>query len=146
MILVEDILDIVPHRYPFLLVDRIESIDYGQSIQGYKNITFNEPFFQGHFPTKPIMPGVLIIEAMAQIAGILGEQTVSEQEGRKITYILAGVDGARFKKPVIPGDKLNLTATVEAHKRGVWKFDCEATVDGLAAAKAQILLSEQEKF
>lgn len=146
MIQVEDILNIVPHRYPFMLVDRVETLEHGVSIQGYKNVTFNEPFFQGHFPGRPIMPGVLITEAMAQLAGILGEQTVKEQEGRKIVYFFAGIDGVRFKKPVVPGDKLELKATVQTRKRGVWKFECEATVEGASAAKAIILLSEQEPF
>ncbi len=146
MIDIQGVLEYLPHRYPFMLVDRIEKFEVGKEIVGYKNVTFNEPFFQGHFPQKPIMPGVLILEAMAQVAGILGVETAKQEQNKDIIYILAGIDGARFKKPVIPGDQLVTVAHITAHKRGIWKFECEAKVNGQNAAKASIILSEQEPF
>ncbi len=140
---IEEIREYLPHRYPFLLVDRVVSVTPGESIIGYKNITANEPFFTGHFPSHSIMPGVLIIEAMAQVAGILGFVTTGKKPSDGYTYYLAGTDKVRFKRPVIPGDRLQLEARHVTNKRGIWKFECHARVDGELACTAEILTAER---
>lgn len=141
---VEEIHEYLPHRYPALLVDRITGLEIGQSISGFKNITINEPFFQGHFPNHPIMPGVMIVEAMAQIAGILGFKTRGIKPSEGLIYYLAGVDKLRFRKPVRPGDRLHMDAVFLNLRRGIGKFDCRATVDGKLACGAILMIAEKE--
>lgn len=141
---INDILQHLPHRYPFLLIDRVTEFNPGESLVGYKNVSYNEPFFQGHFPERPIMPGVLILEAMAQATGLLAFKTVERGARRESLYFLVGMDNARFKKPVEPGDRLMLYARLVRSKRGIWVFDCEAKVDGAIAATAQIMCTEQD--
>ncbi len=116
---INDIMKILPHRYPFLMVDRIIEVEQGKRCVGIKNVTMNEPFFQGHFPGHPIMPGVLIIEAMAQVAGIMAYLASEEANRGKVTYFLA-IDNARFRKPVLPGDQLRIEVTANMNKRGIW--------------------------
>jgi len=141
---INDILQHLPHRYPFLLIDRVTEFNAGESLTGYKNVTYNEPFFQGHFPERPIMPGVLILEAMAQATGLLAFKTVERGARRESLYFLVGMDNARFKKPVEPGDRLVLSARLIRARRGIWVFDCEASVDGGIVATAQIMCTEQD--
>lgn len=128
----------LPHRYPFLLVDRVTELAPGQQARGLKMVSINEPFFQGHFPGAPIMPGVLIVEAMAQLSGVLASVTAPESAEDSIHY-LAGIDAARFKRPVVPGDRLDLESALLMHKRGLMKFACRASVDGELASEAQLL-------
>ncbi|CAD6873723.1 3-hydroxyacyl-ACP dehydratase FabZ [Methylomonas fluvii] len=130
--------ELLPHRYPFLLVDRVLECEPGVRLLAVKNVTFNEPFFQGHFPSQPIMPGVLIMEALAQATALLTSQS-NKQLGKGTIYYLAGIDNARFKKQVVPGDQLRLEVTYIKHKRHLWSFDCRAEVDGELAASAQIM-------
>ncbi|HEA54071.1 hypothetical protein LCGC14_0917210 [marine sediment metagenome] len=144
MMYIDEILEYLPHRYPFLLVDRVTEIEKSKSIKGYKNISFNEPFFAGHFPNNPIMPGVLIIEAMAQLSGILGFVTVGRKPADGLVQYLAGSSKARFKRPVLPGDKLCLESVLISGKRGIWKFECRALVDGDVVCVAEILTAERE--
>lgn len=141
-----DILEIrqfLPHRYPFLLVDRVTDVQPGKSISGFKNVTVNEEFFNGHFPEKPIMPGMLILEAMAQVAGILGFHTTGKRPADGYIYLFVGADGVRFKRQVVPGDRLDLYAEAGVSKRNIYKFSCRATVNGELAASAEILVAEQ---
>jgi 3-hydroxyacyl-[acyl-carrier-protein] dehydratase len=141
-----DILEIrefLPQRYPFLLVDRVTDVVAGQSIHGYKNVTANEEFFTGHFPEKPVMPGVLILEAMAQLAGILGFLTTGKRPADGYIYLYAGIDNVRFKRQVVPGDRLDLQAEFTGSKLSIYKFACKATVDGELVASANILIAEQ---
>ena len=135
------VLEHLPHRYPFLLIDRIREIELGKRIVALKNVTINEPFFQGHFPQRPIMPGVLILEAMAQAAGILVFRTLGEKPDANSVYYLVGIDKARFKRPVVPGDQLELDIVLERGVRGVWKFSCTARVDGAPVCEAEMLCS-----
>lgn len=127
----------LPHRYPFLLIDRITALDPGKSITAVKNVTINEPFFQGHFPGRPIMPGVLIIEAMAQAGGVLGHVTLGDVEPRPL-FFLASIANARFRRTVLPGDQLEIRVDVENVKRGIWFYKCTASVDGKLAVSADI--------
>ncbi len=129
----------LPHRYPFLLVDRVLECVPGDRIRAIKNVTANEPFFQGHFPHYPVMPGVLIIEALAQVSVILVYQTLNRIPDDKSVILFAGIDGARFKRQVVPGDQLQLEAKEVRLVRGVGKFDVRATVDGALVAEAQLL-------
>ncbi|MCG8610091.1 MAG: 3-hydroxyacyl-ACP dehydratase FabZ [Pseudomonadales bacterium] len=140
---IELILEYLPHRYPFLLVDRVLEIEKGKSIVGYKNVTMNEHFFSGHFPGKPIMPGVLILEAMAQISGILGFVTNDRKPAPGIIQVFAGSNRVRFKRPVVPGDQLTLYSNLIADKHGIWKFDCKATVGDEVACVAEIMTAER---
>jgi 3-hydroxyacyl-[acyl-carrier-protein] dehydratase len=133
----------LPHRYPFLLVDRVMEITAGESIVACKNLSVNEPFFQGHFPEQPVFPGVLLVEAMAQAAGILGFYSQGKTVSDGSTYYLAGADNVRFKRPCVPGDQIILKATVMSNRRGIWKFDVRAEVDGQLAASAQILCADR---
>jgi 3-hydroxyacyl-[acyl-carrier-protein] dehydratase len=142
---IEEIKEFLPHRYPMLLVDRVTEIDLGNSIKGYKNITTNEPYFMGHFPGKEIMPGVLIVEAMAQISGILGFKTMNKTPEEGSIYYFVGADDLRFKRPAVPGDKLTLESEVITNKRGIWKFACKASVEGELVAKAKILCADRPK-
>ncbi len=135
-----DILQIqkfLPHRYPFLLVDKVVACEPGVRLLGVKNVTYNEPFFQGHFPQKPIMPGVLILEALAQATGLLASETAGDELAGMI-YYLVGIDKAKFKRPVVPGDQLMLEATFLKSKRNIWAFECRAEVDGEFVASAEI--------
>lgn len=140
MSITRDILDIqafLPHRYPFLLVDKVVACEPGVRLLGVKNVTYNEPFFQGHFPQKPVMPGVLILEAMAQTTGLLAAETARE-ELKGMIYYLTGIDKAKFKRPVVPGDQLMLEARFVKSKRNLWAFECNAEVDGEFVASAEI--------
>ncbi|GAA0830038.1 MULTISPECIES: 3-hydroxyacyl-ACP dehydratase FabZ [Marinomonas] len=141
---VKEIRKYLPHRYPFLLVDRVIEINLNDSIVAYKNVTVNEPFFTGHFPDHPVMPGVLIIEAMAQAAGILGFKTMDKTPEDGSIYYFVGSDKARFKRPVVPGDRLQLEAKIITEKRGIWKFECKATVDGELACSATIMCADRK--
>lgn len=141
---VNEIREYLPHRYPFLLVDRVLELDPGKSITAIKNVTVNEPFFNGHFPDHPVMPGVLIVEAMAQAAGILGFKTMDKKPQDGSIYYFVGADNLRFKRPVVPGDQLQLTATVLGERRGIWKFEVKATVDGDAVSSATILCADRK--
>lgn len=145
MMYIEEIREYLPHRYPFLLVDRVEALVEGESIVAFKNVTINEPFFNGHFPTYPVMPGVLIIEAMAQAAGILGFKTMGKKPAEGSMYLFVGSDDVRFKRQVVPGDQLKLEARILGEKRGIWKFECKATVDGQLAATATILCADRKR-
>ncbi|HLO25738.1 MAG TPA: 3-hydroxyacyl-ACP dehydratase FabZ [Geobacteraceae bacterium] len=137
MLDVNEIMKILPHRFPFLMVDRIVEMEPGKKIVGIKNVTINEPFFPGHFPGQPIMPGVLIIEAMAQVAGILGILTYDENDRNKITYF-TGIDNAKFRRPVLPGDQLRLELVAMDFKRGIWFFQGKAYVDGKLVTEAEL--------
>ncbi|TDX27828.1 3-hydroxyacyl-[acyl-carrier-protein] dehydratase [Modicisalibacter xianhensis] len=141
---INEIREYLPHRYPFLLVDRVVDITLGERIVAYKNVSINEPFFNGHFPHHPIMPGVLIIEAMAQACGILGFKTVNKLPRDGYVYYLVGSDNVRFKRPVMPGDQLCLEAQVVREKRGIWKFACRATVANELACEADIICAERK--
>jgi 3-hydroxyacyl-[acyl-carrier-protein] dehydratase len=141
---INDILNHLPHRYPFLLIDRVTEFNKGESLTGFKNVTFNEPFFQGHFPQRPVMPGVLILEAMAQATGLLAFRTLENTAARNSLYYLVGMNKVRFKRPVEPGDQLVLSAHLLWQKRGIWTFDCKATVAGRLAAAAEIMCTERE--
>jgi 3-hydroxyacyl-[acyl-carrier-protein] dehydratase len=134
----------LPHRYPFLLVDRVVDIEVGKFIIAYKNVSVNEPFFVGHFPDNPVMPGVLIVEAMAQAAGILGFKTANKTPEDGSIYYFVGIDEVRFKRKVVPGDRLRLKATIVAEKRGIWKFDCEATIDDELVCSATIMCADRK--
>jgi 3-hydroxyacyl-[acyl-carrier-protein] dehydratase len=134
-----EIREYLPHRYPFLLVDGVKSLTLGESIEAYKNVSFNEPFFNGHFPTKPVMPGVLMIEALAQASGILIFQTLGLKPQEDNLFYLAGVDSARFKRIVEPGDQLKLSVEVIKARHNLWKFKGEASVDGELACSAEFM-------
>jgi 3-hydroxyacyl-[acyl-carrier-protein] dehydratase len=145
----EDTLDIyeilqhLPHRYPFLLIDKVIQCKVGESLTGIKNVSYNEPYFTGHFPNKPVMPGVLILEALAQATGILAFRTNNSRPTAESLYYLVGIDEARFKHPVKPGDQLLLKVEVIKSKRGVWKFNGEASVDGSVVATAGLMCAER---
>lgn len=143
MMQTKEIRKYLPHRYPFLLVDRVLELEEGKTILARKNVSINEPFFTGHFPDFPVMPGVLIIEAMAQAAGILGFKTVGKTPEDGSIYLFAGADHLRFKRPVIPGDELLLRANYVSDRRGIWKFECQATVEGKLVASATILCADR---
>ena len=140
-----DIMRLLPHRYPFLLVDRVVEVDGTQRLVGIKNVSINEHFFAGHFPVKPVMPGVLIVEAMAQAAGILGFRTMDKKPADGSIYYFVGADNLRFKRPVVPGDRLQLEASIVTEKRGIWKFECRASVDGQVACEATILCADRKR-
>lgn len=134
---IDDIKRMIPHRYPFLMIDRVEDLVAESSATGIKNVTANEPHFEGHFPTKPIMPGVLIIEAMAQTAGVVVVAALGEEAVGQLVYFMT-IDQARFRKPVVPGDQLRLEVVKEQRRLGMWKFKGRATVDGQLVAEAII--------
>lgn len=134
---IQKIQSLLPHRYPFLLIDRVLESEPGKRLVAIKNVTINEPFFQGHFPSKPVMPGVLLIEAMAQATGLLAME--SADVPKEAIYYLVGVDKARFKRPVVPGDQLVFEVEVLKNKREIWVFSAEAKVDGQIAASAEIM-------
>jgi 3-hydroxyacyl-[acyl-carrier-protein] dehydratase len=141
---IQEIQNLLPHRYPFLLIDRVLEIIPGQKLTAYKNVTINEPFFNGHFPGQPVMPGVLILEALAQAMAILAYKSENMDPNRKLTYLM-GVDGARFRKPVLPGDRLQLAIEVVRHKGSVWKTKGTATVDGVRVAEGEFLATVVDK-
>ena len=134
---IQKIQSLLPHRYPFLLIDRVIESEPGKRLVAIKNVTINEPFFEGHFPTKPVMPGVLLIEAMAQATGLLAME--SADVPKEAIYYLVGVDKARFKQPVVPGDQLVFEVEVLKHRRDIWVFAAEAKVDGGTVASAEIM-------
>jgi 3-hydroxyacyl-[acyl-carrier-protein] dehydratase len=136
---ITEILKHLPHRYPFLLIDRVVTLEPNSSIVALKNVTINEPFFVGHFPYHPVMPGVLVIEAMAQAAAILTFRSNNHLPDDKSIYYFVGIDNARFKRPVSPGDQLMLHVSIMREARGLWKFKAEARVDANLAAEAQLL-------
>jgi 3-hydroxyacyl-[acyl-carrier-protein] dehydratase len=134
------ILKYLPHRYPFLLVDRVLECKVGESIRAIKNVTFNEPFFTGHFPERPVMPGVMILEALAQTAGILTYATLRKVPNPGTRFYFAGIDNCRFRRPVVPGDQLILTSRVERNMKGIWKLSTVALVGDAEAVSADMLL------
>jgi 3-hydroxyacyl-[acyl-carrier-protein] dehydratase len=136
---IHQILEYLPHRYPILLVDRVLEVVPGERIRSLKNVSINEPFFPGPYPHHPVMPGVLIIEAMAQTAAILAFKTMGNKPDDKSVYYFVGIDNARFKKPVSPGDQVIFDIKLNATKRGIWKFSAVATVDGQVASEADII-------
>ena len=141
---INEILQLLPHRYPFLLIDRVAEYTPGERLIALKNVSYNEPFFSGHFPRKPVMPGVLIIEAMAQATGLLAMKSVSEQPPEDSLYYFVGIDRARFKRTVNPGDQLILEVRLNRAKRGIWMFSATATVDAKVAATADIMCTSKE--
>jgi 3-hydroxyacyl-[acyl-carrier-protein] dehydratase len=136
---IHQILEYLPHRYPILLVDRVLEVVPGERITALKNVSMNEPFFPGHYPHHPVMPGVLIVEAMAQTAAILSFKTMGGKPDDKSVYYFVGIDGARFKRPVSPGDQLIMEVSITANKRGMWKFAGQAKVDGQVACAAELI-------
>jgi 3-hydroxyacyl-[acyl-carrier-protein] dehydratase len=141
---IEEIMRRLPHRYPFLLVDRVLECVSGKSIRALKNVTYNEPFFPGHFPTRPVLPGVIILEALAQTAGILAFVTAGVYPDDKRQLFFVGIDEARFRRPVQPGDQLILKATLTRSLRGIWKFSTAAEVDGVVVASADMMVAPGE--
>lgn len=136
---IHEILEYLPHRYPILLVDRVLEVVPGERITALKNVSMNEPFFPGHYPHHPVMPGVLIVEAMAQTAAILSFKTMGGKSDDKSVYYFVGIDGARFKRPVSPGDQLIMEVSITANKRGMWKFSGQAKVNGQVACEAELI-------
>ena len=137
-------MELLPHRYPFLLVDRVTNVEPGASLSAIKNVTVNEPFFQGHFPGQPIMPGVLILEAMAQATGLLAFSGMVDAHKSSL-YMLVGIDKARFRGQVVPGDQLQLEISLKRTMRGIGMFDCQALVDGKVVAEAEMMCSSQDR-
>ena len=142
---IEAIMHQLPHRYPFLLVDRVIDCQAGKYVHAIKNVTFNEPFFPGHFPHRPVMPGVMIIEALAQACGILAFKTVEVVPDSDTRFYFVAIDHARFRRPVEPGDQLVLKCTLKRAFKGIWKFDCRAEVDGAEVASAEIMVAPETK-
>jgi 3-hydroxyacyl-[acyl-carrier-protein] dehydratase len=142
---IHEILKYLPHRYPFLLVDKVLDCDPGKSITALKNVTINEPFFNGHFPHHPVMPGVLIIEALAQAAALLTLKTANMQADENAIYYFVGIDSARFKRPVQPGDQLILKAAILRERIGIWKYSAKAEVDGRTVAEAELMCTVRPK-
>jgi 3-hydroxyacyl-[acyl-carrier-protein] dehydratase len=140
---IDAILRQLPHRYPFLLVDRVLECIPGKSIRALKNVTVNEPFFPGHFPNRPVMPGVMILEALAQAAGILAFQTAGVVPDDESRFYFVGIDRARFRRPVVPGDQLILQATLARALKGIWKFETQALVDGQQVASADMMVAPE---
>lgn len=136
---IHEILNYLPHRFPFLLVDRVISLEEGKEITAVKNVTINEPFFPGHFSYFPVMPGVLVVEALAQAAAILSFKTMNSKPSDDSVYYFAGIDNVRFKKPVSPGDQLILKVKIDRIMRGIWKYNAQALVDDAVVAEADLL-------
>jgi 3-hydroxyacyl-[acyl-carrier-protein] dehydratase len=136
---IHEILKKLPHRYPILLVDRVIELEVGKRIKAIKNVTINEPFFTGHFPHRPVMPGVLMLEALAQAAALLSFETLGKTPDDKTVYYFAGIDGARFKRPVEPGDQLTLDVTLDRMKSGIFKYTARALVGEELAVEAQLM-------
>jgi len=142
---INEIQTFLPHRYPFLLVDRILEVESGKMIRGYKNVSYNENYFMGHFPDAPIMPGVLILEALAQVSGILGFVTTGRKPSENLIHYFAGSNKVRFKRPVVPGDQLILESNFIKERQSIWKFQCTAYVDGEVACVAEVMTAERER-
>ncbi len=142
---IEAIMRQLPHRYPFLLVDRVLECQAGAHIRALKNVTFNEPFFPGHFPHRPVMPGVMIIEALAQASGILAFKTAEVVPDTDTRFYFVAIDNARFRKPVEPGDQLMLNVTLKRAFKGIWKFHGLAEVDGVEVASAEMMVAPETK-
>lgn len=136
---IHEILEHLPHRYPFVLIDKVISLELGKEILAVKNVTVNEPFFPGHFPYHPVMPGVLIVEAMAQAAAVLSFKTMGIKPTNDSVYYFAGIDSARFKKPVSPGDQIHLNVKIDRILKGIWKYSGVAKVDGVVVAEASMM-------
>ncbi|MEN9357160.1 MAG: hypothetical protein RL695_1331 [Pseudomonadota bacterium] len=136
---INDILKHLPHRYPMLMIDRVLECVPGERIAALKNVSINEPYFPGHYPHQPVMPGVLIIETMAQAAAILAFKTLNDRSNDNTVYYFVGIEGARFKKPVLPGDQLKVDASIIYHKRGMWRFKAQATVEGQLVSEAELM-------
>jgi 3-hydroxyacyl-[acyl-carrier-protein] dehydratase len=145
MMNIEEVMQYLPHRYPFLLVDRVIEMELGKSITAIKNVTINEPFFNGHFPGSPVMPGVLILEALAQAAAILSFKTDQYAPDSIGVVYFAAIDNARFKKPVVPGDRLVLKAEIMRKMRGIWKYAARAEVEGVLVAEAELMATLRDK-
>lgn len=143
---IQKIMELLPHRYPMLLVDRVLEYKPGESLTAIKNVTLNEPYFQGHFPGHPIMPGVLILEALAQATGLYAFSHLVEEgrDSKNYLYFFVSIDKAKFRRPVVPGDQLLLHVEYISFRRGMLKMDCKATVDGQLACSAEIMCAEQE--
>jgi 3-hydroxyacyl-[acyl-carrier-protein] dehydratase len=136
---IQEVINRLPHRYPFLLVDRVLELEKGATIKALKNVTINEPFFPGHFPNRPVMPGVLMLEALAQAAAVLSFETLGELPDANTVYYFAGIDGARFKRPVEPGDQLILDVQLLRAKAGIYKYAGKASVNGEMCAEAELM-------
>jgi len=136
---IQHILRKLPHRYPFLLVDRVLEFEKNVRIKALKNVTINEPFFNGHFPARPVMPGVLMLEALAQAAALLSFESLGTEPGDDTVVYFAGIDGARFKRPVVPGDQLILEAFIDRAKSGIYRYKTRASVDGRTAVEAELM-------
>lgn len=141
---IREILKYLPHRYPFLMIDRVIDFQPNESLTAIKNITFNEPIFTGHFPQSPIFPGVLILEAMAQACALQAFKSMGGYPSEKTLYLLVGIDKARFKRQVIPGDQIEFHVIVQKEKRGIWRFDATAKVEGSLACSAEVLIARNE--
>jgi len=141
---IHKVLSLLPHRYPFLLVDRVIDYKTDDYLVAVKNVTFNEPFFAGHFPARPVMPGVLIVEALAQATGLLAMESRPEEVGEKALYYFVGIDKARFKRTVEPGDQLTLDVRLKKVRRGIWLFSGSARVDDQIAASADLMCTARD--
>jgi 3-hydroxyacyl-[acyl-carrier-protein] dehydratase len=142
---IHEILEHLPHRYPFLLIDRVLDVVPNESIVALKNVSINEPFFPGHYPHHPVMPGVLVIEAMAQAAALLSFKSMGTKADTNSVYYFVGIDNARFKRPVSPGDQLIFKVSITMNRRGLWKFKGTAEVDGQIAAEAELICTIRDK-
>jgi len=140
---INEVMNFLPHRYPFLMIDRVLDFEVGKHLTAIKNVSFNEPQFTGHFPSQPIMPGVLIVEAMAQATGILAFKSEVGKPVEGQIYMLVGIDKVRFKRTVEPGDQIVIKVEVMMVKRGIWKFDCKATVDGELVTSAVLMCTQK---
>lgn len=141
---IHKVMELLPHRYPFLLIDRVNEFEEGKSLTAIKNVTINEPFFQGHFPGQPIMPGVLVLEAMAQATGLLAFSSMGDAHKSKL-YMLVGIDKARFRGQVVPGDQLILKISLKRNMRGIGMYQCEARINGDVVAEAEMMCSAQDR-
>jgi len=141
---IHEVLQYLPHRYPFLLIDRVKVCELGERIEAYKNVTYNEPFFPGHFPVRPVFPGVLILEAMAQATGLLAFRTEGIRAEDNTLYLFVGIDKARFKRQVEPGDRLDVSVELQRASRGMWRFACVARVGEEVACEADLMGAMQE--
>ena len=141
---INQVMELLPHRYPFLLIDRVDELEQGKSLSAIKNVTINEPFFEGHFPGQPVMPGVLILEAMAQATGLLAFTEMGDAHKSKL-YMLVGIDKSRFRGQVMPGDQMRLEIELKRNMRGIGIYQCRALVDGELVAEAEMMCSAQER-
>lgn len=141
---IHKVMSLLPHRYPFLLIDRVLEFEHNKRLLAIKNVSFNEPYFNGHFPVRPVMPGVLIVEAMAQATGLLAMESNPDNSGENSLYYLVGIDNARFKQPVEPGDQLHIEVILNRSKRGIFIFNCEARVDDKVVASADVMCTPRD--